>query len=91
MELRDALFYWLQMKVVCEARPQDQAAKDTLSFFDQILTEDHSLSEYSISLADETGYQVVAEVNGETKTYRYDRELTDQLLADIAANPKYNS
>lgn len=90
MELRDALFYWLQMKLVCEARPEDQAAKDTLTFFEQILAEDHALEHYQVSESDTVSIVVTAESRGEAKNYRFDREMAEQLLGQIEENPKYN-
>ncbi len=90
MELRDALFYWLQMKLVCEARPDDQAAKDTLTFFEQILSEDHALEQYQVTESDAVSIVVTAESRGEVQSYRFDREMAEQLLGQIEDNPKYN-
>ncbi|WP_010270166.1 hypothetical protein [Paenibacillus senegalensis] len=90
MELRDALFYWLQMKLVCEARPEDQAAKDTLAFFEQILSEDHALEHYRIAESDTVSIHVSAESRGQVQSFRFDREMAEQLLGQIESNPKYN-
>ena len=38
MKLTDALFNWLQIRIVGDARPRDRSARDTVQFFEQILT-----------------------------------------------------
>lgn len=90
MRQQDALFNWLQMQLVAQARPDDRAAVETRDFFAQILTEDHRLHSFGIASADESAFLVEYEVEGETFTQRFDRELAEQLLADINSNPKYN-
>jgi hypothetical protein len=90
MKLEDALFNWLQIHLVAEARPEDQAAKETVRFFEQILKEDHGLSEYVIGAFDDTMIHIRYTVNGKTKMQMYGREQAEQLLADIDSNPKYH-
>jgi hypothetical protein len=90
MVLQDALFNWLQIKIVSDARPEDGAAKETLDFFEQILREDHKLTSFSISGSDETMLFVQYEVDGKSKKQMIDRERAEQLLTDINSNPKYN-
>ncbi|MEB3100661.1 hypothetical protein [Ferviditalea candida] len=90
MKLSDALFNWLQMQRVCEARPHDNAAKDTLEFFGQILREDHNLDQFMIESMDDTEIRVRYEFGGNVKSQAWDRELCEQLLNDINSNPKYN-
>ncbi|SFJ05522.1 hypothetical protein [Thermoflavimicrobium dichotomicum] len=41
MQLKDALFNWLQIQIVWDARPSDRSARDTVLFFEEILREDH--------------------------------------------------
>lgn len=90
MNLHDALFNWLQIKQVSAARPEDQAAKDTLDFFETILAEDHHLANVHVAKIDETMYHIQYEADGETKQQKFHRELADRLLEDINSNPKYN-
>jgi hypothetical protein len=90
MVLQDALFNWLQIKIVSDARPEDGAAKETLDFFTLILTEDHKLTSFCISGSDETMLYVQYEVDGKSKKQMIDRERAEQLLTDINSNPKYN-
>lgn len=90
MTLQDALFNWLQISIVAEARPDDNAARETCGFFEQILREDHHVTHFGIALKDETRIHVRYETDGRTKTQMYDREHAEQLLHDIESNPKYN-
>ncbi|MFC0216323.1 hypothetical protein ACFFK0_28400 [Paenibacillus chartarius] len=90
MKLQDALFNWLQIRIVAEARPDDRAAMDTRDFFEQILREDHHLSHFEVSRVDETMIHIRYTADGTTKLQMFDREQAEQLLADIEANPKYN-
>lgn len=90
MKLQDALFNWLQIRIVADARPDDNAARETAEFFAEILREDHHLRDVTVALVDETMYHVQYESEGKTKRQLFDRESAEQLLADIEANPKYN-
>jgi hypothetical protein len=90
MVLQDALFNWLQMKIVSDARPDDGAAKETLDFFGIILTEDHLLSEVVVGNENEDKLYIQFVQAGESKKQLFDRERAEQLLTDINSNPKYN-
>ncbi|MFD0962168.1 hypothetical protein [Paenibacillus chungangensis] len=90
MREEDALFNWLQMRVVADARPQDEAARKTLEFFLDVLGEDHAITSPQISHTDDTMIHVKYEKNGKSKTQLIPREAGEQLLADIIANPKFN-
>jgi hypothetical protein len=88
--LQDALFNWLQMALVSEARPEDHAAQETRGFFEQILREDHGLTHFHIEHIDETMLHVHYELDGASKKQMFDRESAEKLLEDIRSNPKYN-
>ena len=90
MKLDDALFNWLQIKLVADDRPEDRAALETLRFFEQILLEDHGLQSFAIGKRDDTMYHITYVIDNRTKTSMFDREAAERLLADIRANPKYN-
>ncbi|BBH21249.1 hypothetical protein Back11_25940 [Paenibacillus baekrokdamisoli] len=90
MRLDDALFNWLQIQLVAEARLDDQAAVDTRDFFLQILTEDHLISSLRIDQVDNTMIHVYYELEGSSKIQKFQRELAERLLSDINENPKYN-
>ncbi|TMV46698.1 hypothetical protein FE783_25675 [Paenibacillus mesophilus] len=90
MKLEDALFNWLQIRLVADARPDDNAAKETESFFAEILRDDHKLGNVHIANKDDTMIHVRYEKDGKPKLQMYDKEHAEQLLADINSNPKYN-
>jgi hypothetical protein len=91
MRFDDALFNWLQIQLVAEARPDDRAALDTRDFFMQILTEDHQIKHVGIDKIDDTMIHVRYErEDGRSKVQMIPRESGEQLLNDINGNPKYN-
>lgn len=90
MNIADAVFNWLQIYIVAEARPNDRAAQETAAFFESILREDHQLKSFEIDASAET-YQVryVSE-NGEENTLKFHKQSAEKLLKDIEAEPRYN-
>jgi hypothetical protein len=90
MRLQDALFNWLQIYLVAEARPEDNAAKETVKFFDHILKEDHGVTEYSITAFDATMIHIRYTVQGKTKMQMFSREQAEQFLADMDSDSKYH-
>ncbi|MNI21360.1 hypothetical protein D3C73_748800 [compost metagenome] len=91
MNLNDALFNWLQITIVSEARSDDHAAKETMDFFEQILREDHLLTSFYIDKQDDNMYVIHYEWEGQNKVQKFDRESADRLLTDINSNPIYNN
>lgn len=84
MKLMDALFYWLQMKWISSARPEDEAAKETLLFFAQILSEDHELTSFDVSSVEPAKvYVTYAGQDGTERTVWFDREAVEQLNRDM--------
>ncbi|MBN3525938.1 hypothetical protein [Paenibacillus apiarius] len=91
MKLQVALFNWLQIHIVSEARPEDHAAKETLHFFTDILREDHHLSSFQASLEEEREqYVITYQCNGGLYTQEVDRDEAERLWKDIESNPKYS-
>jgi hypothetical protein len=90
MKLEDALFNWLQIKIVAEARSEDEAAEETRLFFEQILREDHAVTDFETT-RDATMYHISYTVEGKRKRLMFNQESVEQLLADINSNPKYNN
>lgn len=90
MRLEDALFNWLQIKFVADGRPGDDAAVRTMDFFEEILREDHGLTNIGLEFMDNGFIKVAYEKDGETLAAQYPRELAEALLTDISSNPKYN-
>ncbi len=89
MRLMDALFYWLQLKWMTLARPDDQAARDSLSFFAQILSEDHELASFEIT-GEERGkiYVTYTSPSEPGKTVWFDREAVEQLENDMPGDSR---
>lgn len=90
MRFEDALFNWLQIKVVADARADDRAAQDTAQFFYEILVEDHKLTDIAVAEHGEGMLRMTYRQDGEPGHKTFDRELVEQLLHDINMNPKYN-
>ena len=92
MKLGDAFFNWLQMHIVSQARPDDEAAKETLDFFALILREDHGVHNLTIlPEEDHTRIWFGYEQAGEYHRHCFDRESAEKLLDDINSNPIYNN
>lgn len=89
MQLRDALFNWLQIQIVWEGRPSDRSARDTVLFFEEMLREDHQITRIE-KKKDQHQYVIQYEKDGEMHTETFPREAADQLYKDILAEPKYN-
>lgn len=90
MRLYDALFNWLQIHLVAEARPDDHAARETVRFFEEILREDHHVSEFRVDEEDETMIHVRYTVDGKTKRQMFDKESAAQMLTDLNADIRYH-
>ena len=85
--LQDALYNWLTIKVVCDARPDDIAAKETLDFFDEMLTNEHHVSNIEIT-TDDVMYYISFQQGEETKKQRHPRELIEIMLNQINKEPE---
>lgn len=88
MKIDTALFDYLQIKVVADARPDDTAAQQTADFFRSILEQDHQLEKLDVT-HDETMYHVTYTAAGKTKMRMYDRESVEVMLAAIEREPRY--
>jgi hypothetical protein len=84
--VQDALYNWLSIKVVCDARPEDTAARETLDLFDDIILNEHHLENIEVT-TDETMYYVSYIQGGETKKTRFPRELIEVMLNQINEEP----
>jgi hypothetical protein len=72
------------MKWVSSARPEDEAARETLLFFAQILSEDHELTSFDVSSEDSGKiYVTYYKADGSTRTVWFDREAVEQLNRDM--------
>ncbi|MCS1350578.1 hypothetical protein [Mechercharimyces sp. CAU 1602] len=89
MQREEALLNWLQMKIVCEARPHDRAARDTEQFFATMLREDHGIDILHVSLED-SFFRVRYTCEDKQEEKEYPQPVARQLLDMIQAEPKYN-
>ncbi|MBO8162219.1 MAG: hypothetical protein H0Z34_00700 [Brevibacillus sp.] len=89
MKLGDALFNWLQIKVVADARPDDRSAAETVRFFEEILSEDHQVGQLSYS-KDAAMYTIRYQADGRPRMQMYPIDAVEQLLESIQSEPKYN-
>mgnify|MGYP001165762413 CR=1 FL=1 len=89
MTQEDALFNWLQIQIVAEARPQDRSAQDTAAFFRQILQEDHQVED--LTYAREQEWYILSGRTGEEAwVKRYSAEAVEALLIAIESEPRFN-
>lgn len=90
MRRNEAIFNWLQIEIVREARPSDRSAKDTALFFEEMLREDHQVVSICKKRVGDV-YHVDFQVEGqELETLQFPREVAEKLLQDILSEPKYN-
>lgn len=85
--LQDAVYNWLTIKVVADARPDDTAAVDTLQLFEDILREDFQVEDITIK-KDDVMYYVTYYIDGEEKNTRFPIELIDIMHNQIQGNPE---
>jgi hypothetical protein len=84
--VQDTLYNWLTIKVVCDARPDDTAAQDTLNLFEDMIAELH-LSNIEVT-KDDVMYYVSYQQGEETKKTRYPQELIEVMLNQINQEPE---
>jgi hypothetical protein len=85
--LQDALYNWLTIKVVADARPDDQAAKETERLFAEILKKDFHVTNISVT-KDKVMYAIKYEKDNEEKTARFPVELIEVMLEQINNEPE---
>ena len=84
--VQDTLYNWLTIKVVCDSRSDDTAARDTLNLFEEMLADLH-LSNIEVT-KDDVMYYVSYQQGGETKKARFPQELIDVMLNQINQEPE---
>ncbi|RDU38435.1 hypothetical protein DRW41_02405 [Neobacillus piezotolerans] len=86
--LQDTIYNWLTIKVVCDARPNDSAALETMEMFEGMLTDNYGVSASDLTIeTDENMYYVHYERDGEKKKTRFPRELIEVMLNQINMEP----
>lgn len=85
--VQDALYNWLTIWVVSEERPDDTAAKETRSFFEEMLEKEHKLTNIRVT-KDDVMYYVSYQKDEEEKENRFPRELIEVMLDQINQEPE---
>lgn len=90
MKWDDALWGWVQSRIVLERRPDDAAAEGTLAFFESVLRERFGVAEMSF-VETSDGYEAVCRLaDGSARSERFDRERAERLLSDIEATSAFS-
>lgn len=84
--LQDAIYNWLTIKIVSDARPDDTAAVETTQLFENILAEEHKVQSHEME-RDALMYYVTVVQEGESKEYRFPRDLIEVMLDQIRQEP----
>ena len=84
--LQDAIYNWLTIKIVSDARPEDTAAKDTTELFEQILADEHNVESKELK-RDALMYYVTVVQEGNSKEYRFPRDFIEVMLDQIRQEP----
>ncbi|HZG82324.1 MAG TPA: hypothetical protein VEZ13_16280 [Brevibacillus sp.] len=90
MKREDALFNWLQIQVVADARPDDKSALDTAAFFRDVLREDHGIEDLAYRREGDW-YVLTDKTKTEASESRYPAEAIDALLVAIENEPRYQA
>ena len=85
--LQDALYNWLTIKVVSDARPDDGPAKETTTLFEEILTDEYGVKNIQVS-KDERMYSLQFEKDGEERSSKFPIELIEVMLNQIQSEPE---
>nr|WP_176717321.1 hypothetical protein [Vulcanibacillus modesticaldus] len=85
MTMEDAIYNWLQIAVVFEARPDDLAAKETMDIFRGMLSTKFQISSIRYE-RDPLMYTVIYEKDGKEEKKTFDRNLVEKLISDIENN-----
>jgi hypothetical protein len=84
--VQDALYNWLTIKVIYEARPTDEAAKETYELFDGILKDEHGVSNVEIKVIEDF-YSVKYTQSEKERSTRFPVEMIDCFIDQIKVNP----
>lgn len=87
LSVQDALYNWLTIKVVCDARPDDTAACETRDFFEDLLNSGHNIRVTGLS-KEPPFYFIEYEGKEGRGRHRFPVELVDAMLSQIEAEPE---
>lgn len=85
--LQDALYNWLSIKVVSDARPEDTAAKETVKMFRNIVESEHLVTLLEVEKTDDM-YYVTYTKEGKKAKSRFPVDLIDCMLEGINEHPE---
>ena len=85
--LMDAVYNWLTIRIVYDARPEDTAARDTVHLFEQTLEADHGVDRYSYEKKD-GWYTVVFTKDGNADELRFREEMVEIMLKQVLSHPE---
>jgi hypothetical protein len=83
MKLEDVLLHWIQIRIVEERRPDDNAAKETTRFFARMLREDFQVIPSRYEAGEEQYALFYRRNDGEEKVISFPKEAVDKLYEDI--------
>ena len=84
--LQDAIYNWLTIKIVSDARPDDTAALETTQMFERMLADEHKVLSHEVK-RDALMYYVTVEQEDNSKEYRFPRDLIEVMLDQIRNEP----
>lgn len=84
--LQDTLYNWLTIKVVADAREDDESAQDTEKLFYELLTTEHGLTDIKIE-KDQEMYFVHYSLEDARKSAKFPVELIDVMLQEMESEP----
>ncbi|KXG10409.1 hypothetical protein PNH38_03645 [Anoxybacillus rupiensis] len=85
--LQDALYNWLTIQVVADARPEDHAAQDTAQLFKNILKIDFQIEKVAF-VKEEEMYIVSYQKGGKEQATRFPVEFIEGMLEQIQSEPE---
>lgn len=85
--VQDSIYNWLTIKVVAEARPDDQAAMETYELFADMLRDEHGITDVVVEKREDM-YFVTYTKDSETKSTRFPLELIDCFLDQMIREPE---
>ncbi|HDR7791686.1 TPA: hypothetical protein QCY19_000207 [Bacillus luti] len=85
--VQDALYNWLTIKTVAEARPDDIAAQETYTLFQNMIYNEHQIRNVEVDKREDM-YLITFEVEGEKKNTRFPLEAIDCFLDQINREPE---
>ncbi|MFP3411863.1 hypothetical protein SB773_09645 [Bacillus sp. SIMBA_074] len=85
--VQDALYNWLTIKTVAEARPDDSAAQETYVLFRNMIYEEHKLRNVEVEKNEEM-YLITYGIEGEIRCARFPVEAIDCFLDQMNREPE---